>query len=193
MILPIRAYGDPVLRERAHEVKEDSPELQKLIDDMIDTMRRANGQGLAAPQVGQPVRVFVADLRHAWKSLAPRDRPEIPRQPMVVINPEIVEASEATAEFDEGCLSVPGIVVPVKRPIRVTLRYLDRTFTPRTIEGFSTVASVLQHEFDHLEGVLHIDRLSALARARLRPQLRKIEQGKVETPYPMQFPKDAGH
>lgn len=187
MILPIRGYGDPILRERAQEVDQNTPELQKLIDDMIETMRRADGAGLAAPQVGEALRLFVADLKAAWKSLAPQDRPKIPRQPMVVINPEIVSRSEATAEFSEGCLSVPGLVVDVKRPIRITMRYLDRDFRPQTIEGFSTVASVLQHEFDHLNGVLHIDHLSTLSRARLVKQLRRIERGDVETTYPMQF------
>ena len=187
MILPIRAYGDPVLRAKAQEIHENTPELQKLIDDMIETMRGADGAGLAAPQVGHSIRLFVADLTPSWKSLAPQDRPKIPRQPMVLINPEIVQRSEATAEFNEGCLSIPGLVVPVRRPIRVSVRYLDRNFNVQTIEGYSTIASVLQHEIDHLDGVLNIDHLSALSRARLRGQLRKIERGEVETPYPMQI------
>jgi len=158
---------------------------------MIDTMRAAAGAGLAAPQVGQPLRLFVADLSASWKALAPQDRPKIPRQPMVLINPEIIQQSEATAEFSEGCLSVPGIVVPVRRPIRVTMRYLDRDFTPRTIEGFGAIASVLQHELDHLDGILHIDRLPTLVRASLFRQLRKIERGEVETPYPLQVYRPA--
>lgn len=192
MILPIRAYGDPVLRQEAQEVQENTPELQQLIDDMIETMRGADGVGLAAPQVGRSLRLFVADLTPAWKSLAPQDRPKIPKQPMVCINPVIVEESQETTDFSEGCLSVPGLVVDVRRPIRVTLRYLDRQFQSRTIEGFGTLASVLQHEFDHLNGVLHVDRLSTLARARLRPQLRKIERGEVQVPYPMQFAASPG-
>lgn len=187
MILPIRAYGDPVLRQEAQEVRENTPELQRLIDDMIETMRGADGVGLAAPQVGHSLRLFVADLTPAWKSLAPEDRPKIPRQPMVCINPVIVEESPETAEFSEGCLSIPGLVVDVRRPIRVTFRYLDRDFQSQSIQGFGVLASVLQHEFDHLNGVLHIDRLSTLARARLRSQLRRIERGQIEVPYPMQF------
>ena len=187
MILPIRAYGDPVLRQEAQEVKENTPELQQLIDDMIETMRGADGAGLAAPQVGHSLRLFVADLTPAWRSLAPQDRRTIPPQPMVCINPVIVEESQQTAEFGEGCLSVPGLVVHVQRPIRVTLQYLDRDFNSRTIEGFGLLASILQHEFDHLNGVLHIDHLSTLGRARIRSQLRKIERGEVATPYPMQI------
>src|SRR5690606_32572843 len=179
MILPIRAYGDPVLRQEAREISENTPELQQLIDDMIETMRGADGAGLAAPQVGHSFRLFVADLTPAWRSLAPEDRPKIPRQPMVCINPVIVEESKETAEFSEGCLSVPGLIVQVRRPIRVTLRYLDRDFNSRSIEGFGTLASILQHEFDHLNGVLHVDHLSTLARARLRPQLRKVERGEI--------------
>lgn len=187
MILPIRAYGDPVLRQEAEEVRENTPELQQLIDDMIQTMRGADGAGLAAPQVGHSLRLFVADLTPAWRSLAPQDRPKIPRQPMVCINPVIVEESAETAEFSEGCLSVPGLVVQVRRPIRVTLRYLDRNFESQSIEGFGVLASVLQHEFDHLNGVLHVDRLSTLARARVRAQLRRVKRGEVDAPYPMQI------
>lgn len=189
MILPIRAYGDPILRAPARPVAEDSPALQRLIDDMLETMRGAEGAGLAAPQVGHSLRLFVADLGPAWRSMSPEQRPDIPPQPMVCINPEIVFESEEEAEFVEGCLSIPGLDERLRRPERVTLRYLDRKFQPREIEGAGLIASVLQHEFDHLEGVLHIDYVSPLRKRLLQGRLRRIARGEVDVDYPMQFGK----
>lgn len=187
MILPIRAYGDPVLRAEAEPVEEDSAELQRLIDDMIETMRRAEGAGLAAPQVGRGLRLFVADLTPALQALEPEERPEVPTQPMVCINPEVVDESQEEAEFEEGCLSIPNLPERVWRPERVTLRYLDRDFQPQEIEGFGPLASVLQHERDHLDGVLHIDYLSPLRKRLIRRRLREIMRGNFDVDYPMEI------
>ena len=118
MILPIRAYGDPVLRTEAEPVNENSPELQQLIDDMIETMHGADGAGLAAPQVGRSLRLFVVNLNSILRALAPEQRPEVPPQPMVCINPELVYESEEEAEFEEGCLSIPNLPELIQRPER---------------------------------------------------------------------------
>lgn len=186
MILPIRAYGDPVLRQKARTVEKDSPELQQLLDDMIETMRRADGAGLAAPQVGKNLRVFVADLTSAAESLPAGKRPVIPAQPMICINPELIYKSEEEREFEEGCLSIPGLVEKVRRPDKVTLAYLDRNFRKKQISGFGSIASVLQHENDHLDGVLHIDYLTPFRKRLIRKDLNRIAGGDFGADYPMQ-------
>ncbi len=187
MILPIRAYGDPVLRAVAAPVTESTPELQRLIDSMIETMRGADGAGLAAPQVGRPIRVFVADLTSAARQLPPAQRPELPPQPMVCINPELVAESDEREDFEEGCLSIPNLPVWVRRPERVVLRYLDRDFRPQEIEGFGPLASVLQHERDHLDGVLHVDLASPVRKRLLQRRLRRIAEGDFGAAYPMRI------
>lgn len=185
MVLPIVAYGDPVLRETARPVEGDAPDVQALIDDMIETMRGADGAGLAAPQVGRSLRLFVADLTSAWRRLPPDERPALPPQPLVCINPEIVVESETEDDFEEGCLSIPGLYEWVRRPDRVTLRYVDRDFQPQEVEGMGPLASVLQHEFDHLNGVLHIDHVSPLRKRLLAGRLRRMARGDVDAAYPM--------
>lgn len=190
MILPIRAYGDPILRQKAVEVTANSTELQALIDDMIDTMRGADGAGLAAPQVGEGLRLFVADLTEAWRALPLSLRTPIPPQPMVCINPEIASTSEEQEVFGEGCLSIPTLVAKISRPGRIRLRYLDRQFRECEIEGVSYTASVLQHEYDHLNGVLHIDYLASEDKAQLQDLLKNIESGRVRPDYPMKYPQD---
>lgn len=187
MILSIRAYGDPVLRTEAEPVNDNSLELQQLIDDMIETMQGADGAGLAAPQVGRSLRLFVADLNSVLRALPPEQRPEVPPQPMVCINPELVYESKEEAEFEEGCLSIPNLPELVQRPERVTLRYLDRAFQPQQIDGFGLVASVLQHERDHLDGVLHIDYLTPFRKQLIRGRLRRIARGDFGANYPMQI------
>lgn len=187
MILPIRAYGDPVLRAETDPVEQDSDELQRLIDDMIETMRGAEGAGLAAPQIGRSLRLFVADLTSALQALPPDERPEVPPQPMVCINPELVHESAEEAEFEEGCLSIPNLPERVWRPERVRLRYLDRTLQPQEIEGSGPLASVLQHERDHLDGILHIDYISPLRKRLIKRRLRQITRGDFGAEYPMQI------
>ncbi len=186
MILPIRIFGDPVLREQTETVTSDSPELQKLIDDMIETMHGAEGVGLAAPQVGRRERIFVADVR---PMLDPEvDTVDLPEQPMVFINPDITWESEEEVEFEEGCLSIPDIREEVVRPERVRVRYLDRDFVEREIEVDSVLARVIQHELDHLDGVLFIDHISPFRRRLLRRKLRDISKGDVEADYKLQLP-----
>lgn len=187
MILPIRAYGDPILHKQAKSVSENSTEIQQLIDSMIQTMRRADGAGLAAPQIGKSHRIFVADLTEASLSLPENERPKIPQQPMVCINPEIIYSSQENVEFEEGCLSIPNLPVKVKRPNKIKLRYLDRNFKQNEIDGAGPLASVLQHENDHLDGVLHIDYLSAFRKKLIEGRLNQIKNGNFEADYPMQI------
>lgn len=193
MVLPIYAYGQPVLRERAAEVEGDSPELQALIDDMIETMGVALGAGLAAPQVGKPLRLFVADLTSYADDLAEDNDgvvPEYAREPLVFINP-VLEVDEGVAEVDqeEGCLSIPELRETVWRPEALRIRFLDRHFQPHEWAVDGPLARVIQHEADHLDGILYLDHLSPLRRKLLGRRLKAIARGGVETDYPMAFVK----
>lgn len=182
MILPIRVYGDPILRVKTADVEENTEELQRLIDDMMETMRAAEGVGLAAPQVGRSERVFVADVTPMLDD-EDEQMEKLPEQPMVIINPELIWESDEECEFEEGCLSIPDIRELVVRPERVRLQYLDRAFKPREIEVGEVLARVIQHEYDHLEGILFIDHISALRRRLLRRRLRDMSKGDVEADY----------
>lgn len=194
MILPIHVYGDPILRQPGEDVSEDSEELQQLIDDMIETMLGASGIGLAAPQVGRSLRLFVINLAAVRKEATEEELQELglpqddERDILVVINPEIVDESEEDCDYEEGCLSIPGLTEMVTRAERVHMRYLDRTFDERAIEAGGLLARVLLHEYDHLEGVLFVDRLSTLRRRFLKRQLREMKKGKVEAEYPLAEP-----
>ncbi len=186
MILPIRLYGDSVLRRGADEVPGDSASIRQLIDDMIETMRRAGGIGLAAPQVGRTERIFVAELAAEIRPAGGREHAreqEQVREAMAFVNPEIIEESDEESEFEEGCLSIPDIVETVRRPERIRMTYLDRHFQAQEIEAGGLAARVIQHEVDHLEGVFFVDRISAFRRRLLRRKLREVASGKVEADY----------
>lgn len=187
MIFPIRAYGDPILHMQAKQVTENSAEIQDLIDRMILTMKGADGAGLAAPQIGKRLRIFVADLTVAQSLLPEDEQPDIVPQPMVCINPQIIYSSREKEVFEEGCLSIPNLSLNIKRPIKVKLRYLDRNFMQQKIEGIGPIASVLQHENDHLGGILHIDYLSTFKKKLISERLKQIMNGNFETDYPMQI------
>ena len=186
MILPIHTYRDPVLRIETQEVTENTPELQRLIDDMIETMHGAAGIGLAAPQVGRSERLFVVDL----SGMADEAEDALPPQPMVFINPEIVWEGEAECSFEEGCLSIPDLREEVVRPEVVRLRFRDRDFQEQELEVGDLLARVVQHEYDHLEGILFIDHLSAFKRRLLRRRLREMAEGSVEADYPLAIHAD---
>ena len=191
MVLPIYAYGQPVLRERAEEVDADSPELQALIDDMIETMHAASGVGLAAPQIGRALRLFVADLTPYADELAEENGGEVPayaRGPLVLINPEVaLDAESDEVDVEEGCLSIPDLREAVWRPDRLRVRFLDRHFAPQELDAEGQLSRVIQHEFDHLNGVLYIDHLSPLRRRLLQRRLKAIARGEVEAEYPLAF------
>lgn len=179
MILPIHVFGDSVLRMETEKVEEDSEALQEFIDNMIDTMHGASGIGLAAPQVGRKERLFVLDLA----PMADEVEEELPPQPMVIINPEILWESEEVCDFEEGCLSVPGIREMITRPERIQMRFLNRHFEEVELEAGDLLARAFQHEYDHLEGVLFTDYLSAFRKRLLRRRLREMKEGDVEAEY----------
>ncbi|HRK73355.1 MAG TPA: peptide deformylase [Rhodothermales bacterium] len=188
MILPIRRYGDPVLRKEAQEITSNTPELQTLIDNMFETMKNADGVGLAAPQIGESIRLFVVDVRHYEEDYQEKTGEPFPdawKECMVFINPEIIAESDEESEFEEGCLSVPDIHEMVTRPSKISLQYLDRHFTPQKMEVDKLMARVIQHEHDHLDGILFLDHMSAFKRRMLQRKLRDIQRGVLETKYPM--------
>lgn len=160
-ILPIRTFGDPALRERARPVERFDAALQRLAEDMIETMHDAPGVGLAAPQVGRPIRLIVFDIGE---------------DPRAVVNPELT-GLEGEQLGEEGCLSLPGLYFPVRRAMRATARGFDPSGEPVTIEGEELLARVLQHEVDHIDGVLFIDRLDEEERRRALAALREQELG----------------
>ena len=163
MIRPILKYGDAVLHERARAVEAITPEVDRLVDDMIETMYAAPGVGLAAPQVGVPLRLFVVDL-----SLG-RD----PAGLVTLINPEYVERAGMQLE-EEGCLSIPGFNATVVRPSRVVVKGLDRHGQEQTHEGTDLLARAFQHEMDHLDGTLFVDRLRGIKRDLIVRKIRKL-------------------
>ena len=162
-VLPIRKYGDPVLRDPATPVTEINGELQKLIDDMVDTMYAAPGVGLAANQVGVGKRLLVIDLTVG----------EDPRQLHVMINPEIIE-SEGEVTEEEGCLSIPDFVEIVTRPEKVKVKYLDRHGKERQMWGEGLMARAICHEIDHLDGTLFVDYLRGMKKDRIIKKIQKL-------------------
>ena len=192
MILPIYPYGSPILRDKTTLVEQDSPALQNLLDDMIETMHGASGIGLAAPQIGRSERLFVVDLSAMAEDLM-EELGEVPpwaRAPMVFINPEILEEGEETREYEEGCLSIPDIREMVTRPDGVRVQFLDRDFVAHEIVAGGILARVIQHELDHLDGVLFIDHISQLRRKLLKRRLNTIARGEGDADY-LLAPPDA--
>lgn len=170
-------YGNDVLRKKAEPVAEVTDAVRELADAMIDTMHRAQGVGLAAEQVGRTEALFVLDIPAA----VDRDEAGLPlnpgvEMPLVLINPEIVGSSAETAVSEEGCLSFPELYVPVERPVQVAVRFLDRDGATRWIEARGLLARAVQHEMDHLNGVLLVDRLSAAGRIKHGGLLRRLRK-----------------
>ena len=188
MILPIVAYGEPVLKKRAGEIAENNGEIQQLITDMFETMYNANGVGLAAPQVGKSVRLFVVD----GTSFAEDDEPEthyMREFKHVFINPKIEEEKGDEWGFNEGCLSIPGIREEVFRKPDLKITYLDENFKQHTKSFSGFAARIIQHEFDHLEGKLFVEKINPLRRQLLKRRLDEISKGDVDVAYKMRFPK----
>ncbi len=192
MILPIVAYGAPVLRKVAGDITKDYPQLDKFIADMWDTMYYSNGVGLAAPQVNKDIRVFVVDTEQIFENLEEDEKGKYSDDPgvkKVFINPHIVELEGEEWSYNEGCLSIPKIREDVMRPETVVLEYMDENFETHT-ESFSGItARVIQHEYDHLEGKLFIDYLKPLKRKMLSGKLSDISKGKIRVDYKMMFTK----
>jgi len=179
MILPIYLYGQPVLRKEAEEVEPDYPELNRLIADMYETMQQSDGVGLAAPQIGLSKRLIVIDADVLKESF-----PELAGVRLTLINPEldiIEDGKKVTRE--EGCLSVPGLSEPVARFEKVKLNWLDENFNEheQVFEGY--LARIIQHEYDHLDGILYVDKISPIRKQLIRNKLRNIADGKVACDY----------
>lgn len=179
MILPIYIYGQPVLRKEAEDITADYPELQQLIADMWETLADSEGIGLAAPQIGKSIRLVVIDL-----DVLSEDMPEYKGFRQVFINGHIVEKDETeTSTSEEGCLSLPAIHENVKRPTRIRVQWLDEQMQPHDewIEGY--LARVVQHEFDHLDGHMFIDRISPLRRQLIKGKLKALTLGRYRCAY----------
>jgi peptide deformylase len=187
MIYPIVAYGSPVLREKCKPV-ENSEALQEIIKNMWETMRSAHGVGLAAPQVGKAIRLFLVDTSGFMEEN--EEDPENLRDfKKVFINAQLVESSEELFSFNEGCLSIPDVRGDVERSEKITMRYQDEDFNEHeeTFEGIK--ARVILHEYDHIEGKLFTDYLSPLRKNMLKKRLANISAGKINVGYRMHFPK----
>lgn len=190
MILPIVAYGDPVLRKVAKDITKDHPKLEELISDMWDTMYNANGVGLAAPQVGLPIRVFLVDTSPFAddEELSPEEQDQLKDFRRVFINAKIDEENGVEWNFNEGCLSIPDIREDVKRKPEITISYLDENFESHIETYDGLLARVIQHEYDHIQGILFTDKLSSLKKRLLKSRLEKISKGKINVEYKMRFP-----
>lgn len=185
MLLPIYTYGMPVLRKQAEDITPDYPQLKELIQDMFETMVHSDGVGLAAPQIGKAIRVVVITLDDLKD-----DYPEYAGFNKAYINPHILEFDDTKTEsMDEGCLSLPGIHEPVRRPTRIHVKYMDEDFNEHDewVDGF--LARVMQHEFDHLEGKMFIDHLSPLRKQMIRGKLNTLLKGKFRCGYKVKCPK----
>jgi peptide deformylase len=190
MILPIVAYGDPVLRKVATDITKEYPKLDTLIPNMWETMYNAHGVGLAAPQVGLPIRLFMVDTSPFSddEDLSKEEQEQLKGFKKVFINAKIEEESGTEWDFNEGCLSIPDIREDVKRKPEVTISYLDENFEPHKETYNGLLARVIQHEYDHIEGVLFTDKLSSLKKRLLKNRLDKISKGKISVDYKMRFP-----
>ena len=190
MILPIVAYGDPVLRKKAGDIAPEYPKLGEVISNMWETMYNAHGVGLAAPQVGLPIRLFVVDTTPFSddEDLSPEEQQKLNGFKKVFINAKITEETGKEWDFNEGCLSIPDIREDVKRKPEITISYLDEDFKPHTETYDGLLARVIQHEYDHIEGIMFTDKLSSLKKRLLKGRLEKISKGKIDVDYRMRFP-----
>ncbi|MFN0049919.1 MAG: peptide deformylase [Cytophagales bacterium] len=181
MILPIIAYGDPILKRVSQEISKDHPDLLEFIANMFETMLLANGVGLAAPQLGKNIRLFVVDgsALDELKNSGFRK---------IFINAYIISQEGESWEYEEGCLSIPGVREKIMRPAKIKIKYVDENFEEK-VEDFEGIpARIIQHEHDHLDGKLFIDYLSPLKRQLIKGKLGKISKGITDAEYKMKFP-----
>ena len=182
MVLPVIGYGHPVLRQEANDIAPDYPQLAELIENMWDTMYAAKGVGLAAPQIGLPIRLFLVDTEQVF------DEEEQDKGICkIFINAEILEDAGDFWAYEEGCLSIPEIRAKVDRPEKILIRYQDENFNTFTEEYDGVNARVIQHEYDHIEGILFTDLLKPLKKKLIKRKLNKIKAGDVRPDYPMKF------
>ena len=190
MILPIVAYGTPVLKKKAVDISAEDPDVKKLIEDMWETMYAASGVGLAAPQIGKSLRLFVVDASPFAEDeeLSAEEQKELAGFKKVFLNPVIEKEEGESWSFTEGCLSIPDIREDVSRQEQLTIRYMDEHFKSHTETYTGLAARVIQHEYDHIEGILFTDKLSPLKKRLIKGKLTNIAKGKVTADYKMYFP-----
>ena len=190
MILPIVAYGDPVLRKMATAIEKSHPNLEELIDNMWETMYNAHGVGLAAPQIGQPIRLFIVDTTPFADDdeLSKEEQKALKGFRKVFINAQIEEETGKEWAFNEGCLSIPDVREDVNRKDTINITYVDEKFEKHKETYDGLLARVIQHEYDHIEGVLFTDKLSSLKRRLLKNRLANISKGNIKVEYRMRFP-----
>lgn len=193
MILPIIAYGHPVLKRKAEVINKDYPKLKELIENMFETMYNASGVGIAAPQIGLSIRLFIVDTNPFGEddSLSDNDRNQLKSFKKIFINPVIIDEKGDEWSFEEGCLSIPNIREGVLRQKQITIQYHDENFNKHTDSFDGLLARVIQHEYDHIEGVLFTDKLSSFKKQLLKKKLLKISSGKLSFDYEMKYFKSS--
>lgn len=190
MLLHIEAYGSSALRKVGEEVPEDYPQIQELIDNMLETMYNAPGVGLAAPQVNLALRLFVIDSTQFYDDEEEEDEQEEEKGiKQIFINPKIIQRYGEETSYEEGCLSIPGIREEILRPGQIRIQYYDRDFNFHDEQFDGLDARVIQHEYDHINGILFTDHLKPMKKRTLQKSLNDISQGKVKVHYKMRFPK----
>lgn len=192
MILPIVAYGHPVLRKVCDDITAEYPDLKKLIADMWETMYHSNGVGIAAPQINRGIRLFVVDTEQIVESFDEQDKKDYPNEKpikQVFINAHKLEESGTPWAYNEGCLSIPKVREDVSRAEKVRLRYVDENFQEHEAEFDGITARVILHEYDHIDGKLFIDYLPPLKKRLIKKKLDDISSGKVRVDYRMLFVK----
>jgi peptide deformylase len=192
MILPIIAYGDPVLKRKAKEITKDYPKFDELLENMFETMYNAYGVGLAAPQIGLSIRMFLVDTTPFAddEGLTKEESEALNGFKRVFINAKIVEEVGDEWAFNEGCLSIPDVREDVFRKPLITIEYLDEHFKSHKESFDGLIARVIQHEYDHIEGVLFTDKLSSLKKRLIKGKLTNISKGKINVDYRMRFPDE---
>lgn len=194
MILPIVAYGHPVLRKVASDIDASFPDLNKLLEDMWETLYASNGVGLAAPQINKDIRLFIVDSEQIFTNMDEEEKvenpyPDAPGIKQVFINAHIIEESGDDWPYNEGCLSIPKIREDVYRAEEVTVEFMDEHFATHKKKFNGITARIILHEYDHIEGKLFIDHLSLFKRKLLKRKLDDISKGAIKVDYKMLFPK----
>jgi peptide deformylase len=190
MILPIVAYGDAVLKKKAKDIDKDYPKLDVLLENMYETMYGAYGVGLAAPQIGLPIRIFLVDTEPFAEdeSFSLEEQEELKNFKKTFINAQILEEEGDEWAFNEGCLSIPDVREDVFRQPKIKIQYQDENFETHVEEYDGLIARVIQHEYDHIEGILFTDKLSSFKKRLIKGRLTNISKGKIKIDYKMRFP-----
>lgn len=194
MILPIVGYGDPVLRKVGVDISQEYPNLNELITNMYDTMYNAYGVGLAAPQIGLAIRLFIIDTEPFSDSddLSANEQEQLKGFKQTFINPKMLIEEGEDWSFNEGCLSIPDVREDVYRNEKITIEYFDENFNKKTEVYDGLIARVIQHEYDHIEGILFTDKISSLKKTLIKKKLQNIMDGKARPDYRMRFANKKG-